>query len=77
MGPRQLKKYCALGEKEQALAEQIFHRMQLSARAYHRMLKVARTIADLAGDERITTAHLTEASCYRIADGKYWRRGKE
>ena len=77
MGPRQLKKYCALGEREQALAEQIFHKMQLSARAYHRMIKVARTIADLEGEERILAAHLTEASCYRIADGKYWRRGRE
>ncbi|MBR0091432.1 MAG: YifB family Mg chelatase-like AAA ATPase [Lachnospiraceae bacterium] len=77
MGPRQLKKYCVLEEKEQALAEQIFHRMQLSARAYHRMIKVARTIADLEGEERILASHLTEASCYRIADGKYWRRGRE
>ena len=57
--------------------QQIFHRMQLSARAYHRLIKVARTIADLEESETIESRHITEASCYRLADGKYWRRDRE
>ena len=45
--------------------ERLYHSLQLSARAYHRILKVARTIADLEGTEKITTEHLLEASFYR------------
>ena len=68
----QIKKHCRLGEREQALMEQIYHKMDLSARAYHRIIKVARTIADLEGEEEIACRHLTEASCYRMAGGKFW-----
>lgn len=46
--------------------------MKLSARAYHRILKVARTIADLAGSRDIREIHLSEAVCYRGMDHKYW-----
>lgn len=70
--PRSIKKYCRLGEKEQALLEQAFIRMNLSARAYHRILKVARTIADLDQSEQIGTRHISEAICYRSMDQKYW-----
>ena len=70
-----LKRFCRLGEKEQLLMEQIYHKMDLSARAYHRIIKVARTIADLEGTPEIEARHLTEASCYRMAGGKYWRNG--
>lgn len=77
MGVREIKRYCVLGEKENLLLQQIFHRMQLSARAYHRLIKVARTIADLEESETIESRHITEASCYRLADGKYWRRDRE
>jgi magnesium chelatase family protein len=52
--------------------EEAYNRLHLSARAYHRILKVARTIADLEGEERINAKHLTEAVCYRSMDKKYW-----
>ena len=52
--------------------EQIFNMMNLSARAYHKIIKVARTIADLDGSDKINDTHLTEAVCYRMNDSKYW-----
>jgi magnesium chelatase family protein len=70
--PRSLKKYCHLDIKEQTLLEEAFIKMNLSARAYHRILKVARTIADLDGSDRINTRHISEAICYRSLDQKYW-----
>lgn len=66
-----LERFCALGEEEEAFMEQIYHSLQLSARAYHRILKVARTIADLEGSEEIKIAHLTEAAVYRPSL-EYW-----
>lgn len=74
MSPAQIQKYCALGLKEQRLMENIFNSMELSARAYHKVLRVSRTIADLDGSERIEARHLTEASCYRMTDSKYWNK---
>ena len=62
---KDIGKYCFLGEEEKAFMENVFHSLQLSARAYHRTLKVARTIADLAESEYIRKEHLTEAVCYR------------
>ena len=59
------EKYCRLGPEEEAYMEHIYHSLQLSARAYHRVLKVARTIADLDGKEEISKEHLLEAVCYR------------
>ncbi|HHU74986.1 MAG TPA: YifB family Mg chelatase-like AAA ATPase [Clostridiales bacterium] len=70
--PKTIKKYCKLGSKEQSILEQAFIKMNLSARAYHRILKVARTIADLEGCETIGVKHLSEAICYRNLDQKYW-----
>lgn len=70
--PRTIKKYCKLEAKEQALLEEAFIKMNLSARAYHRILKVARTIADLDQSEQIMTKHISEAICYRSMDQKYW-----
>lgn len=70
--PRNIMKYCRLGPKEQELLEQAFVKMNLTARAYHRILKVARTIADLEGSEQIGTKHISEAICYRSIDQKYW-----
>jgi magnesium chelatase family protein len=73
--PRAIRKYCNLEAKEKSLLEEAFIKMNLSARAYHRILKVARTIADLDGSERITTKHISEAICYRSMDQKYWGEG--
>ena len=70
--PKTIKKYCRLELKEQSLLENAFIKMNLTARAYHRILKVARTIADLDQSERIGTAHISEAICYRSLDQKYW-----
>lgn len=64
----QLKTYCRLGEPEQALLDQAMERMKLSARAYHRVLKVARTLADLAQAPSLAGAHLLEAIGYRNFD---------
>lgn len=75
LSARQVERYCAMGEKEQELMGQVFERMKLSARSYHRILKVARTIADLEESERILSHHLSEAICYRGLDSKYWGDG--
>lgn len=66
------KKYCSLGEREESMMRRMFEQMKLSARGYHRVLRVARTIADLAGEEEITLAHLGEAICYRGVEEKFW-----
>ncbi len=66
LGVEDIKKYCPLGAKEQELIEQIFNVMNLSARVYHKLIKVARTIADLDGSGKITTDHISEAVSYRI-----------
>ena len=64
--PGDIKTYCILGTEEEKLMEQIFHSMQLSARAYYRILKVARTIADLDDSEEIGEIHLSEAISFRM-----------
>ena len=66
--PREVERHCALGEDGRRLMQQALTRLGLSARAYHRILKVARTIADLAGAERIEVPHLSEAVGYRRLD---------
>ncbi len=65
---RQIERVCRLNDSDAKLLEQAIERLGLSARAYHRILKVARTIADLAGSEAINTAHLSEAISYRRLD---------
>jgi magnesium chelatase family protein len=65
MRPAQLRQYCQLDETSNALMRSAMSQMQLSARAYHRVLKLARTIADLAGEEKIAPTHLAEALQYR------------
>jgi magnesium chelatase family protein len=60
-----LRTFCILDEAGKNLLKSAMNQMQLSARAYHRILKLARTIADLAGEERISTTHIAEALQYR------------
>ncbi len=67
-----LTEYCELGKKETSYMERIYEKLQLSARAYHKVIKLSRTIADLSGSKQITTRHLAEAVCYRSLDKKYW-----
>lgn len=67
------KRYCALSPEATQVLHMAVDRMGMSMRAYGRVLKVARTIADLAGAEQIETAHVAEAIQYRELDGKYWR----
>jgi magnesium chelatase family protein len=69
--PRQIKKYCGMNEESRMLIELAMNKLGLSARAYNRILKVARTIADLEGQERIEPPHVSEAIQYRTLD----RRG--
>lgn len=68
LNTREIERYCTLGEADHRLLEQALERLGLSPRAYHRILKVARTIADLAGGDGIRTPHLTEAISYRALD---------
>ncbi|MDD5489692.1 MAG: YifB family Mg chelatase-like AAA ATPase [Candidatus Moranbacteria bacterium] len=65
MQNQHIKKFCPLGEKEMALLRQAVDSLHLSARAFHRIIKIARTIADLADSENIEVPHLAEAIQYR------------
>lgn len=65
-----LNKYCHLDSKEKALMENIYETFKLSVRSYQKILKVARTIADLAGDKNIKERHLAEALSFKVNDGK-------
>jgi magnesium chelatase family protein len=70
--PRLLRTTCRLGEEGHTLLRNAVERLGLSARAYHRVLKVARTIADLQGRESIAPEHLAEAIQYRALDKQFW-----
>ncbi len=65
MGPAEVREHCALDAAGQALMKAAMRQLQLSARAYHRVLKLSRTIADLVGADTISPAHLAEALQYR------------
>lgn len=67
-----LEEYCALSYAQEQYMERVYRRLNLTARSYHKILKVARTIADLEGSRQITDGHLNEAVCYRDMDLKYW-----
>jgi magnesium chelatase family protein len=65
MRPARIREHCQLDETSNSLMRSAMNQMQLSARAYHRVLKLARTIADLTGEENIAPTHLAEALQYR------------
>lgn len=69
--PKHMNKYCKIGQKEKALLESAFEKYNMSARAYNRILKVARTIADLDDSESIKIDHIAEAIQHRTLDKKY------
>ena len=68
MSSKDLETYCPLSEDCLSLLEKIIDRLGLSARAYTRIIKIARTIADLAGSEDILPQHISEAAAYRFLD---------
>ncbi|HTZ11577.1 MAG TPA: YifB family Mg chelatase-like AAA ATPase [Candidatus Margulisiibacteriota bacterium] len=71
MNHRQVRKFCALGKEESELLKMAMAELRLSARAYDKILKVSRTIADLAGEQDIKTVHLSEAIQYRSLDREW------
>ena len=73
MPPRFIRKFCSLTPSSQQLLERAILKLGLSARAYDRILKVSRTIADLAGLEQIADEHIAEAVQYRTLDRTYWQ----
>ena len=72
--PKLINKYCKLSSESKKVLRNAFDNLGLSARAYNRILKVARTIADLDNSINIKTCHLAEAIQYRTLDRKYWSR---
>jgi magnesium chelatase family protein len=72
--PDRLREFCPMEEKSHRLLKAAFQKLGLSARAYDRVLKVCRTIADLDGRETILPRHVAEAVQYRTLDRKYWTR---
>jgi len=72
MSSKQIREYCQIGEAGQALLKNAMEKLGLSARAYDRILKVSRTIADLEASEDIKTEHLAEAIQYRSLDRDNW-----
>ena len=71
MNEKEFKQHCTLNKECTDLLEVAFKKLNLSARAYNRILKVARTIADLDGAENIEKQHIMEAIQYRSLDKKY------
>lgn len=69
-----IKNYCALGKEQEKMMSSAYRTLELTARTYHKVLKVARTIADLDEKETIENRHLREALSYRMLDKKYWGR---
>ena len=67
-----LEEFCCLGKKEMTYMEGVYNRMNLTARTFHKILRVARTLADMEQKKEISICHLNEAICYRNVDEKFW-----
>jgi magnesium chelatase family protein len=72
MTPRLIRRFCRIDAESERMLETAMARLGLSARAYDRILKVSRTIADLEGDDEIRSTHVAEAVGYRSLDRTYW-----
>lgn len=73
MARKEIEQFCRLDEKGEQLLKQLYTEEESSTRGYYRLLRLARTIADLEGSEYIQKEHLAEAYCYRSLGKKYWR----
>lgn len=69
---KDIERYCDFDEEQKKYMKEIYQKMELSVRGYYKILKTARTVADLDNCERVLTRHLNEAVCYRMQDTKYW-----
>jgi magnesium chelatase family protein len=72
MGPKEIEKFCDLQDDSKNLIKTAMEKLNLSARAYDRILKVARTIADLETSENVLSHHISEAIQYRSLDREFW-----
>ena len=75
MTAEQIARYCPMDKEARRQLEQAYEELDLSARGYHRLIRVARTIADLEGSDEIKGSHMLEALLYRSLDATHWRRG--
>ena len=74
MTPAQTREFCVVTDKANELLKNAFDRLGLSARAYDKILRVARTVADLDGSEQIDVKHISRAIQFRSLDRKFWGR---
>ena len=72
MTPRMIRRHCHIDSESEQMLERAMTRLGLSARAYDRILKVSRTVADLEGSKEIRSTHVSEAVGYRSLDRTYW-----
>ena len=72
MNSAQIRKYCSVSAEGKKILKEAFEKLGLSARGYDRILRVARTVADIDGSEQITDFHIAQAVSMRSLDRKYW-----